>query len=278
MNIDQDSRSDAPKNPLPKTRIFLALVGTALLLAWLFNTPPGLLGKSDAAAYAVCHRISSHSFHLGDRPFSLCARCSGQYLGFLWGFCVQAFLARKKAGFPTGWWAALLVGLILFYLGDGLNSFFHLYPGLETWSLYQPENILRLYSGLGMGLAISGFYYPLMGQTIWREFSPAQPLRVPRSWVFFLGGAVLLGLLVVWENPLVAYFLILISTGGLLLLLTLLYTVIWILLARKENCFNSLMELGWWIAAGFGTAIFQIALMDTLRFLLTGTWSGFLDY
>ena len=64
-------------------KILLIGVFLILLVLWLINTPPGLLGKSDAVGYAVCHRIPSHSFYFGDRPFSLCARCTGQYLGFL---------------------------------------------------------------------------------------------------------------------------------------------------------------------------------------------------
>jgi hypothetical protein len=72
--------------------------------------------------------------------------------------------------------------------------------------------------------------------------------------------------------------LILLSTAGLLVLLTLLYTVIWILIFRKENEFSNWRDLGWWTAAGSVTAGLQIALLDAIRFLLTGTWSGFLDY
>jgi uncharacterized membrane protein len=259
-------------------KALLAALVALLLIAWLFSTPPGLLGKSDALAYAVCHRISSHSFYFGDRPFSLCARCSGQYLGFLWGFVVQAVLGRKKSGFPRRWLAVLLGGFVLFYSVDGLNSLFQVYPGMEKLSLYQPTNVLRLFSGLGMGLTISGFYYPLMGQTLWRDFSPTRSLEGIRDWAVFLGGGVLLGFLILWGNPLITYFLILLSTAGLLVLLTLLYSVIWILIRKKENRFQRLADLGWWILAGFGTALLQIALIDAVRYLLTGTWSGYLDF
>lgn len=277
-NRHGDPAPESSKRALQVRRGFLVVLVAALLLAWLVNTPPGLLGKSDALAYAVCHRIGSHSFYFGERPFSLCARCSGQYLGFMWGFVLQSVLGKKKAGFPRRWLAAALGGLILFYLLDGLNSFLHLYPGLEDWSVYHPSNLLRLFSGLGMGLAISGFYYPLMGQTIWRDYSLEESLQGAGERAVWFGGAILLGLLVIWENPLLSYFLILLSTGGLLVLLTLLYSVIWILVFRKDNSFKSLADLGWWVLGGFGTAMLQIALIDGLRYLLTGTWSGFLDY
>jgi uncharacterized membrane protein len=272
--LKQGSKKDKSRSRL---KILLVILIGVLLLAWLLATPPGLLGKSDAIAYAVCHRISSHSFYFGDRPSSLCARCSGQYLGFLWGFGLQAIVGKKKSGFPSRWAAGGMMLLAVFYVLDGVNSLFTLYPGLEDWSLYQPQNTLRLFSGLGMGLAISGLYYPLMGQTIWRDFSLERSLAEPKEWLAWLGGGIGLGLLVLSGNPLLLYPLILLSTGGLMILLTLLYTVIWILLKRRENSFRDWEELGWWILAGFGTALFQIVLIDVIRYLSTGTWSGFLD-
>ena len=276
MAADSNMQSGKKKSKIALKFILVIFTG-GLLLAWLITTPPGLLGKSDAIAYAVCHRISSHSFSIGDRSFSLCARCSGQYLGFLWGFGLQALIGKKRAGFPSRWAAGGLIFLVLFYALDGLNSLFTLYPGLESWSLYLPNNPLRLFTGLGMGLAISGLYYPLMGQTIWKDFSLERSLAGTREWLLWAGGGIVIGLLVLTGNPLILYPLTLLSTGGLLVLLTLLYTVIWILLSRRENSYSSWGDLGWWILAGFGTASFQIALIDAIRYFLTGTWSGFLE-
>ena len=278
MNSFDPDLSQKQKNKKTSLRIVLVIIVGCLALAWLINTPPGLLGKSDAVAYAVCHRISSHSFYFGDRPFSLCARCSGQYLGFLWGFGVQVFLGKKKSGFPSRGVTVGLLLLVIIYMLDGLNSLVTLSSRLESWSLYPPSNTLRLFSGLGMGLAISGFYYPLMGQTVWQNFSLQQSLSRTKEWVLWLGGGIGIGLLVLTDKPLILYPLILLSTGGLLILLTLLYTVIWILLTRKENSFVSWRNLRWWILAGFGTAIFQIFLVDVIRFTLSGTWSGLLVY
>jgi len=258
-------------------KIILAVLVGLLLGIWLFSTPPGLLGKSDALAYAVCHRIGSHSFFIGGRPFSLCSRCSGQYLGFLWGFSVQIVLAKKKSGFPNRWLLILLGGLALFYVIDGLNSLFWSNPGLENWAAYQPKNSLRLFSGLGMGIAVSAVYYPLMGQTLWKDYSLSKSLEGVREWAIVLGGGALIGFLVLLENPLLSYYLILLSTAGLLILLTLLYTVIWILITRMENRFQKTRDLGWWMVAGFGSALLQIALIDGVRYLLTGSWSGYLD-
>ena len=259
-------------------RYLLVILLGGLVVSWLINTPPGLLGKSDAIAYAVCHRIGSHSFYLDERPFSLCARCTGQYLGFIWGFGYQLLRSKKKVGFPSRGALVLMIVLFVLYLLDGLNSMVYLYPGLDHLSLYQPNNTLRLFTGLGFGVVISSVLYPLVGQTIWYEASQSPAIRDYRDWLILLGSTIVIGLLIQTGNPLLTYPLILISTGGLLILLTVLYSVIWILIRKRENSFTSWKELIWWGIAGFSSALLQIALIDLARFILTGTWSGFPEY
>ena len=259
-------------------KILLIGVFLILLVLWLINTPPGLLGKSDAVGYAVCHRIPSHSFYLGDRPFSLCARCTGQYLGFLFGMAVHFFRAKKQAGFPTRPILILFVLFFLIYLIDGVNSVLHLYPGLERWSIYEPINSLRLFSGLGIGIVLSGVLYPLLGQSVWREVSLRPALSGLMDWGLLFGGSTLLGLMILSQDPIILYPLILLSTAGLIFLVSLMYTMIWIILTKKENSFTSWWDLRWWWIAGSSSALLQIIAVDWLRFYLTGTWSGFLFY
>ena len=259
-------------------KYILIILGMILFLAWLLNTPPGLLGKTDAVGYAVCHRISSHSYFLADRPFSLCARCTGQYLGFLWGFSVQLFLANNRVGFPRRLYVLLMGIFFLAYFIDGVNSIFHLYPGFVRWSIYEPLNVLRLFTGLGMGLAISSLLYPLAGQTIWKNYSLQPALSRGRDGLILVAGAAVLGLLILTGNPLVLYPIILLSSVGLIFLLMVLYAVIWILISKNENSIDNLRGLSWWGLAGLVSALVQIMAVDGIRFLLTGTWSGFLDY
>lgn len=258
--------------------VLLSALGLVLLVSWLVSAPPGLLGKSDAVAYAVCHRIPSHSHYLAERPFSLCARCTGQYLGFLWGFGYQLARAKRRSGFPKKPFLLWLGSLLLLYFIDGVNSVLNLYPGLARFALYPPDNLLRLFTGLGMGLVVSAILYPLANQAIWKESSPQPALADLRDWSWFLAGGLAAGGLILTANPLILYPLILLSTAGLLLLLTVLYTVIWILIRRRENSFHSWQELWGWGLAGSISALLQIMAVDAIRFLLTGTWSGFLDY
>jgi uncharacterized membrane protein len=244
-----------------------------LLFGWLFNTPEGLLGKADAIGYAVCHRIDARSFHLGDRQVPLCARCSGMYLGAMLGLAYQSLLGRRRSGMPP-WRVLIVLGLIVVAFGiDGVNSYLHLFPFFP--SLYEPQNWLRLLTGTGMGIGMSAVLLPAFHQTVWVQPDEGPALPGLRS----LGGLLLLGLvldaIVLTENPLVLYPLALLSAVGVLVLLVMVYTMIWLMVTRDENRFDSLIQLGFALSAGFGLALMQIAALDFVRYLLTGTWDGF---
>jgi uncharacterized membrane protein len=245
-----------------------------LLLAWLLNTPAGLLGKADAVGYAVCHRIDLRSFHfLSGRTLPLCARCSGMYLGAMLGLAYLALLSRRQGGLPPRRIQIFLALFILAFVVDGINSFMSLIPGLPA--LYQPQNWLRLLTGTGMGLVIAAFLFPAFNQTMWRDWNPAPALG---SFKMLTGLALLAGILdlvVLTDNPIALYPLALISAGGVLVILTMVYSMLWLMLLRQENRYESVVQLGIVLVGGFGTALLQIAALDFMRYWITGTWSGF---
>jgi len=235
--------------------------------------PGGVLGKADASGYAVCHRIEARSFHLGERTLPLCARCTGMYLGAVLGLVFQASIAPRRAGMPKESLLAVLGLLALAFAVDGINSYLHLFPGAPT--LYEPSNLGRLLTGTGMGLAVAFLIYPAFHQTVWKspDYAPALSGFKP------LASAILLGLFIaglVWlENPLLLFVFALLSALGVLLLLTLIYTVLWLLMLRLDNQVERLTQLYFPLMLGFGTGVLQITLFDLARFLLTGTWDGF---
>jgi uncharacterized membrane protein len=253
----------------------LALVTVLLLSVWLISTPSGLLGKADAVGYAVCHRIDTRSFQFGDRQFSVCTRCTGQYLGALLGLIYQLGLGKRRAGSPS-WTVFSVFGLfILAYAVDGLNSFIHLSPGLSPYYLYEPNNTLRLLTGTGMGLALSAAILPAFHQTVWKRWDSRPTLGGIRPMVGLIILSVGMVLLVLTENPIVLYPLSVISAIGVIVLLTMVYTLVWLMLLRFENRYESVGQLIFPLMGGFSSALLQIALFDLLRFLFTGTWSGF---
>lgn len=253
-------------------KVALVAATLALLGVWLVETPPGLLGKIDAIGYSVCHQAPARSFLIGERPTPLCARCSGTFLGALLGMAYLFRLGRRGEIPP------LKIGLVLILFVaafgfDGLNSFARLVPGAPF--LYQSQNWLRLATGTGMGLGIASVLVPVFNQSIWTSFSDLPALGQWRH----LGGLLIVGtaagLGIYSQNPLLIYPLAVLSGLGVMVILTLTYTIVWVLLSKTENRYHTITELWVPLTAGFLTALLQVTLIDAGRFLLTRTWAGF---
>lgn len=252
---------------------FVYLAVALLVLGWLLNTPEGLLGKADAVGYAVCHRIDLRSFHLGERQLPLCVRCSGMYLGALTALAFQAMTARRRGGMPPRWmWVVFGLFTLAFAL-DGLNSYLHLFPGFERG--YQPQNWLRLLTGSGMGIVMGAAVYPAFHQTAWQGYDPRPALERWPSLATVVILTLALAGLVLTENPLVLYPLAVLTAAGVLLMLTSIYTMLFLIITRQENRFDSFRQLIFPFLMGFGLALLQIAALDLARYVLTGTWGGF---
>ena len=263
------------------SKYLVVLAALLVLIGWILNTPPGLLGKADAIGYAVCHRIDARSFHIGSRQLPLCARCSGMYLGAVIGLAYQMVFARKRSGTPH--WS-VIIPLVLFVLAfgiDGSNSYLYLiketYPDAlaRLPNLYVPNNTLRLLTGSGMGLGIAAMLFPAFNQTMWKDADDRRVFPDLKSFAPLFGLTLLLDLLVLTENPVVLYPVAFISVGGVLILLMMVYSMIWVMLMRQENEFTRFSQLWLALAAGFTIAMLQIAAIDLLRFWLTVTWGGF---
>ena len=252
----------------------VVLLPVALLLfVWLIYTPAGLLGKADAIGYAVCHRIDLRSFHLGDRQLPLCARCSGMYLGAMLGLILQAVFAPRHMGSPPKRVMLILSFFLFAFAVDGINSFLSLFPGAPH--LYTPNNFFRLLTGTMMGLVIAAALYPAFNASVWRRADGRPAIEGLKRVGLFTFIAIILDLVVLSENPLVLYPLAIISAGGVLVLLTLVYAMLWLVVFKSENRYNDFKELVIPLIAGFGLALMQIGIFDWLRYLITGTWDGF---
>ena len=250
----------------------LLLSGAALLLGWLYFTPPGLLGKADALGYAVCHRIDSHSFHIGGRALPLCARCSGMFLGALLGLLFQ-LPAGRAGGWPARKFIVLLGLGFAAFAADGLNSFAQMIP--FTAGVYAPSNVLRLITGTGMGLGIAALVYPSINQTLFPDWQDRPALRSWRQMGLLVALAAGLNLLILTGFAPVLYPLAVLSGAAVLLVLGLCYTLVWVIVFKREGMFLSFRQAWFPAAAGLTTALLQVALIDLGRYWWTGTWGGF---
>ena len=113
----------------------------------------------------------------------------GIFLGFLCAFFLVLVLGRSRASnTPRGllaiacWVLVALTGL------DGLNAFFadgnlpHLYP---------PNTALRLFTGLGAGLAVGLMALPVVSSVLWAKPLDESSLEDP---IELLGGLAIVGL------------------------------------------------------------------------------------
>ena len=262
------------------TRVLVILAFLLVFMGWLFSTPTGLLGKADALGYAVCHRIPERSFQIGDRALPLCARCSGMFFGAVIGLAFQAIVSKRHGGTPH-WSVIVVMGLMVVAFGvDGSNSYLYLikqtYPGMleQVPNLYIPNNTLRLLTGTGMGLGMATALYPAFTQTVWRDWKK-EPALTPLKALILIAIAVVLDLLILTESPVVLYPVALLSTAGILILLTMVYAIVWVTLMGQDNMFDNIKQLWLPLLAGLTLAVIQVFAIDMLRLWFTGTLGGF---
>jgi len=158
--------------------------------------------------HGFCHQYAERSFEAAGLCFSVCARCTGIYLGFIVTLVLVvlfSMIARKrervsgqsdayrqkqdppiKAGMPQVW--AIVVGVLLIVpmAIDGVGSYI---------SLYETSNLVRFSTGYlcGMGVAViaSGGI-----MSLWPHINQSQSAIIsPRSLLALLVASAALGAL-----------------------------------------------------------------------------------
>src|SRR5690349_14246294 len=243
---------------------FLVPIAAVLVFAvWFSLTPPGLLGKADAIGYAVCHRIDARSFHIGDRQLPLCARCTGEFFAAAIALIFQIFVGGRSSKLPSRGIIAVLFVFFLAFGVDGSNSYLYLLKqssrgALESIpNLYIPNNVLRLFTGSGMGIALAAVLYPVVNQTIWRELDE-RPALEWKSFGILVVLIVLLDLLVLTESPIVLYPVAYISALGTLSLLVIVFAILWMIIMREDNTYTNLRQMILPFLSGFTLAMLMI--------------------
>ncbi len=278
MNTMQNVSTQSRSTNLARLLVPIALI--LVLAVWFSFAPPGLLGKADAVGYAICHRIGERSFHIGDRQLPLCARCTGEFFAAGISLLFLAVVSPRKSGMP-GW--KLGAPLLLFFIAfgiDGSNSYLYLLKQSSGGALanipnlYIPNNTLRLFTGSGMGVALASILYPAFNQSAWKDADEARALDWKKL-ASLIGIVLVVDLAVLTESPIVLYPIAILSILGVLALLIMVFSMIWVLMMRQENEFTSLKQMWLPFLAGTTLAFLMISAIDLLRYQLTGTWGGF---
>ena len=262
------------------TKWLVPIAAIIALSGWIYIAPPGLMGKLDAIGYAVCHRLSSHSLFVDGIQFPLCARCTGEFNAAAIALILQGFISRKKSKLPNRGIIAVLIFFFLAFAIDGSNSYLALLkqsygtPFMKIPSLYVTNNVTRVFTGSGMGIAMASVLFPMYNQTVWRvpEDKPAL------EWLQF---GLLVGIVLLFDfgalsnlDP-ILYFIATLSTLGVLALLAMVFSIVWVMIMKQDNAFDHLHQLWLPAVAGLTLAFILIIGIDLFRFNLTHTWTGF---
>lgn len=119
--------------------------------------------------FGLCHQLPERSFFGGGLQVPVCARDTGIYAGFLFGFIFFRVFhwRRRPAGLPPMKVMPLLALFVLVMVIDGGTS----YMGLR-----ESTNELRLITGLTTGFAMAAFVFPLINGQLWNAFSSGRLL------------------------------------------------------------------------------------------------------
>jgi uncharacterized membrane protein len=256
------------------------LAALLAIAAWFYIAPEGALGKMDAVGYAVCHRIEARSFHIHDRALPLCARCTGEFFSAGFALLFMGFASGKRSQLPSRGILAILIAFFLAFAIDGSNSYLYLMKQTakgafdQIPNLYIPNNVLRLFTGSGMGVALASVLFPILNQTLWRE-TDDRPALTWKSFGALTAFVVIVDLLVLTDSPVILYPVAYFSALGALSLLVIVFSVLWIIVMKTENSYSELRQLWLPLAAGLTLALLLVLGIDLFRFNLTGTWGGF---
>jgi len=269
MNQDENTRQKISQ----MNRIWLILLlGLAIVLpgVWLWFTPGGFWGKTNALGYSVCHQITDRSFTWNGQQSPLCARCAGMYLGALLTLLFHFFWG-KHGKFPP-WWVLTFLGLgVLAFAMDGLNSAI---SGIVSFKLlYETTNLTRLATGFGIGLGIGSIIAPIFNQTVWKDWLRESSYEKSYRFPLLLGLLAMLGWTV--YNQIQAFFTVtnILMGVGILFTLWTIHTTLATLILKRANLASHWHDLRLPALLGFVFTSAQIGLISLARYLLTGTFA-----
>ena len=182
--------------------------------------------------FCVCHQRPERSFFMAGHQLPLCARCTGIHLGFLITAAYNLLRGRwHRAGSPDRWVLAVAVLGSQLMILDGVTS----YAGLR-----ETTNLIRLASGLGMGLAI-GLILPMVMNLQKREQGEgdSRPTSTWQDLIPLTGMLVGAGLLVLREPESIEIFyaVSILSISGYLIGFFLLMTLLLRLVRNSSGLF-----------------------------------------
>jgi uncharacterized membrane protein len=208
------------------------------------------------------------------RQLPLCARCTGIYLGIVLSFLVLFLAGRgRRVNMPKSSILFAMLGLVAIMGIDGLNSYTNFFPNFPH--VYEPQNWLRLVTGMGAGLAMGILVFPALAQTLWQDQEYKPILNNFAELMLLLCVAFITILLVLSNDPTILYVLAFVSAGGVLLILTAINVVMLLTLLKRDGRAVKLRDTAVPLSIAFIIAIAQVSFVTLIRLNLIGTTTGF---
>jgi uncharacterized membrane protein len=237
----------------------IALLLTATLGALLL-LPGSFTERLGWVVHGVCAK--EHTLVLGGVVLPLCQRNTGIYAGFLATLITLILLGRGRAAKLPPLPILILLGLNGAWMGvDGFNS---LLLDIGAGNLYPPQPVLRILSGLAMGMTVGTMLLfafnitlranPLRNQAImggWRDVAVVALVELALFALIRLAG------------PIIAYPLAIFSTIGILLVMFTVNLMVVAMISRYE---------------GMVTRVVQLARPAMFALVLTGIEFGLLAW
>jgi uncharacterized membrane protein len=253
----------------PPSWLVIALSVAYLVALALLAFLPGatLIERLRALDGGICAQAPSHSFWPGGQQLPLCSRNTGIYSGFTATLVILWITGRlRAANFPG---RAVLVALgtaVVFMALDGFNS---LFVDLNLPHLYQPHNLLRLFSGLGTGVAMCAIIIPVANTLIWRVDDERSSFRSLRELAVMLPALFLIFLAVTStllpQFGFLLYPIALFSSFGLVMALTLVNVVFLLGLTNQVGRFTRWQQFFPFFSIAVVLAILELMALFSLK-------------
>jgi uncharacterized membrane protein len=214
----------------------------------------------------ICAQLATHSFYPGGVRLPLCARNTGIYLGFLLTLITFYATGRGRAQQLPSWQIILVLGCGVLALGiDGFNS---LALDLGLPHLYQPNNLLRLTTGLLTGLTLASLALPIFNQLFWRQYNQQRSIGSWQELLLLLPTLVIGGIICVSQQSIALYPLALLSTAGILSAIGSVNLIAVIAVGKRQETFTRYQELLPFFALAIIFAIIEMIFLAQAKVFL----------
>ncbi len=247
----------------------ILLLSLTIFATLLFFPGASLLNRVSWLDSGICAQFASHSFYFGGERLPLCARNTGIYLGFLVTLTTLYGKGRGRAQHTPRWpLVVVLIGGVTALAVDGINSFL---LDVHIQHLYQPNNLLRLATGLVTGLAMALLLLPMLNRLLWRGYSAMRSVASWQELLHYVPMLIVCFFVVTSQNALVLYPIALLSTGSILIALGSLNLIVLVGVSRRDETFEQYRELLPFLGIALLLAVGEMLLLAQLKLTLLHT-------